>query len=928
MKKTFGKVISLSLAAVMLLSVAMMGVTAFAATEYTQDNYRYTVSGGEATLTKAVSVSGDVVIPDTLGGYSVTAIGAAAFANCTQLTGVTMPESVKSIGNSAFENCNALEEFTVPAGVTSVGESVFRSCTSLEKIDVENGNTAYTTDETGVLFTKDKTKIVSYPAGNGRVEYVIPAYVKEVERYAFAGSAYIEEVIWNNPDIKFGIGAFSNCISLARVTIPEGTKGLSDWLFNACYSLTEVNLPESLEVISGGAFHWCPSLESIELPSGLRYIRDNAFNECYSLKKVVLPEGLEGIYPKAFEKCYSLESIYIPDSVTYIGQMAFYQCFALKEIRIPGRVDILNNATLRYCYDLSNVTLSDSVKVIGDEAFMDAKSLRTITIPENVNTVTGRAFINCIAFESVVVDSDNAYFTAGRNGILFNKNNTKLVCFPANKADKIYNVPESVTEIGAYAFCSAQNLAAVVIPESVTSIEAAAFYSDNIRDIYFEGTQEQWNSFAVATDTATPVKAAVHFNHKSTDHVHEYAQSITDAPDCSGNGTKIYTCTCGENTEVSYHYVGSSRKMCDGGNYEWIDVKTPDCSAMGEKYYCCDKCGFKFWDCAVAKLPHDVKITVASSSVEYECNDCDYTHSETIPSGSKYIHYKSEEKERVHIYGVGEQIVVPSPPEKEDLTFFGWTDENGEIAQLGTMPDENLILTASYGTILEESSFGLTATFDEGCFDEDVKLSVKETDGISDPGGIYIPEGETYIPLGVFEIKMVNDKDQPVQPNEGKTVKLRFPIPEGYTENDEFLITHWFIEGKREQFSNVDKGPKIGKAIVEDGHIIIEISKFSEFAIHAKSRAKVTRLPSKTSYYYRENINLSGIELEVMKPDGTFEKVTDTSKMTVRGYDYSKVGTQSVTVEYEENTVSFEVNISYAWWQWIIRILFLGIFWY
>lgn len=932
MKKTFRKALSLSLAVIMIMGVAMMGITAYAATEYTQDNYRYTVSGGNATLTKATSASGDVSIPANLGGYPVTAIGASAFVNCSELTGITIPDSVKSIGNSAFENCTALEEVVIPAGVTSVGDSVFRSCTSLERIDVEEGNTAYTTDETGVLFTKDKTKIVSYPAGNGRVEYVIPAYVEKVAKYAFAGSAYLEEVIWDDPEIEFGIGAFSNCVSLARVTIPEGTTDLIDWLFNACYSLTEVNLPESLEAVGGGVFHWCTSLESIEIPSGVKQIRDNAFNECYSLKNIVLPEGLEGIYPKAFEKCYSLESVYIPDSVTYIGQSAFYQCFALKEIKIPGGVDILTNSVLRYCFDLEKVTISDSVEVISDEAFMDARSLETVTIPENVNTVTGKAFVNCTAFESIAVDSGNAYFTADENGILFNKNKTKLVYFPANKTDKIYNVPDSVTEIGAYAFANSQTLAAVVIPDSVTEVEAAAFYGNNIRDIYFEGSQEQWDSFAAATDTANPVKAQLHFNYESTDHVHEYAQSFSEIPDCSANGTKVYACLCGETAEISWHY-GTGKMMCDGGNYEWVDAETADCAQMGKKDYCCDKCGFKFWDSAVATHPHDMKITVTASAVDYECADCGYTYSETIPAGSKYVHYKSEEAERVHIYSIGEQIVVPPSPEKEEFTFFGWTDENGEVVQLGTMPDKNLILTESFGKILEESEFRVTATFDEGCFNENVNLSVKEADGLSELGSIYMKQDKKFHQLSFFNIKMVNDEGKAVQPNEGKKVKLRFPIPEGYTESDDFLITHWVsTTGKREQFSNYEKpavnGVEIGKAIVEDGYIIIEIENFSEFAIHVASRASVTKLPSKTSYYYRENINLSGIELEVMKDDGTVEKVTDTSKMTVSGYDYSKVGTQTVTVEYEGNEASFEVEVSYAWWQWIIRILFLGIFWY
>ena len=261
--------------------------------------------------------------------------------------------------------------------------------------------------------------------------------------------------------------------------------------------------------------------------------------------------------------------------------------------------------------------------------------------------------------------------------------------------------------------------------------------------------------------------------------------------------------------------------------------------------------------------------------------------------------------------------------------LLGWLNADGnEVSIPATMPSKNLEFTAKLRYVSRSEAFDVTATYDEDCFSEDASLSIKEVGGVNEAGGIYMPKDEIYTPLGFFNIKMVNGEDKPVQPNNGKKVKLRFPIPAGYTDRDEYLITHWFTGGGREQFSNVDKGPKIGKAVIENGYIIIEVGQFSEFAIHVKSRASVTKLPSKTSYYYRENINLSGIELEVMAADGTVEKVTDTSKMTVSGYDYSKVGTQTVTVEYEGSKVSFDVEVSYAWWQWIIRILFLGIFWY
>lgn len=917
------KLISVFLAAALLFGISAMGISAFAATVYTEGEYSYTVSNGEATITKAAGVSGKVTLPATLGGYPVTAIGGSAFVNNVAITETVIPDSVKTIGSSAFEGCTALAKINIPASVTSIGSSVFRSCTDLEKITVEEGNPSYTADETGVLFSKDKTKIVSYPAGNKRTEYVIPDYVTEIERYAFAGNKNLEEIIWNNPDLILGLGAFSYCTSLTRVTIPEGTTHLSDWLFNACFSLSEVNLPESLETIAAGAFHWCISLEHIELPSGLKELGNNAFRECEGLKSITLPDGLEAIYPNAFHQCYSLESINIPESVTYIGANAFYQCFSLKEITFPEGIKTVFGSVMRYCDKLEKVNLPESVVAINDESFMDCRSIKTLSIPKNVETVTGGAFINCAALEKISVDADNAYFTAGSDGILFSKDGAKLVYYPANKQQKVYTVPDTVTSIGTYAFCSAQNLATVVIPDSVTTIEAAAFYGLNIRDIYFEGTQEEWNAFAVATDTANPVKANVHFNYNGTDHVHEYSQAITTEPTCSGNGTKSYTCSCGESTEISYHYT-TGKMMCLGVSYESVIVEDADCSAAGTRNLCCDKCGNALAVRETAKPEHSMNISVSDSAIDFECTDCGYAYTEEIPADAGYVYYKGDERERAHIYHTGDKIVTPPTPEKEGYTFFGWKDESGNVVELGTMPDKNMILTASFGKILEAENFGVTATFDEGCFDEDVSLSVKELSGESKLGDFYVVDNEIYSQVGLFNIKMVNDSDKVVQPNSGKKVTVKFAIPEGYTEHNIFAISHWKSDGTREKFTTENSDG----ARIENGYIIIEVGEFSEFSIHVKSSAAISKLPSKTAYNYKEGIDLSGIELTVTKDDGSVEKVTDTSRMTVSGYDSSKIGEQTVTVECEGSSAQFTVSVNYAWWQWIIRILLLGFLWY
>lgn len=158
MKKTIKKVLATMLVAVMLLSAAPLSgiadydwgsffATKAAAEEstdvcYTDGYYTYTVSDGNATITNVdTSISGDIEIPSTLGGYPVTGIGGAAFCYCDDLVNVTIPDSVTSIGDFAFWGCTELISVTIGSGVTSIEYDIFGGCTKLKNIKVDEDNT-------------------------------------------------------------------------------------------------------------------------------------------------------------------------------------------------------------------------------------------------------------------------------------------------------------------------------------------------------------------------------------------------------------------------------------------------------------------------------------------------------------------------------------------------------------------------------------------------------------------------------------------------------------------------------------------------------------------------------------------------------------------------------------------------------------------
>ena len=132
------KIVSIILTIIFVISIMPIGLFSIVSAEttnYIEGFYTYTVKNGEATITDCfTSISGDVTIPSTLGGYPVTSIGHHAFNNCTSLVNITIGHSVTSIGQSAFESCTSLTSISIPNSVTSIGYRTFSDCENLEDV--------------------------------------------------------------------------------------------------------------------------------------------------------------------------------------------------------------------------------------------------------------------------------------------------------------------------------------------------------------------------------------------------------------------------------------------------------------------------------------------------------------------------------------------------------------------------------------------------------------------------------------------------------------------------------------------------------------------------------------------------------------------------------------------------------------------------
>ncbi|MDR0563205.1 MAG: leucine-rich repeat domain-containing protein [Spirochaetaceae bacterium] len=242
-----------------------------------------------SVLVKYIGAGGAVVIPTDLeiteigpnafGNTSVQSavipqgvakIAGYAFTNCPQLTAVTIPDSVTDMGDGAFSKCAQLRSVNIPLGVAAIGESIFSDCTALSNITVDSYNRFYTAID-GVLFTYDRTVLITYPAGKTDAQYAVPKGVTEIKQNAFSSNVNLIEVEFPEGLTIIGDRAFYNCKGLGALTIPSSVASIGDRAFNRCSGLTALTIPAGLKRIGSSAFDGCTNLVTIQLTRTTEY---------------------------------------------------------------------------------------------------------------------------------------------------------------------------------------------------------------------------------------------------------------------------------------------------------------------------------------------------------------------------------------------------------------------------------------------------------------------------------------------------------------------------------------------------------------------------------------------------------------------------------------------------------------------------------
>lgn len=232
-------------------------------------------------------------VPAEIDGKAVTALGEECFYGCTELTEVVLPESLEKISSYAFQGCISLTEITIPETVGIIEDFGFEGCLALTAIEVDADNESYCSED-GVLYTRNKTNLLRYPAAKPDHEFAVPPEVGVIAPWCFTDCRYLRDVTMENVK-AMGADVFMGCTALQTVALSEKIPALIGATFAKCEMLTSVVIPDSVTEIGDRCFFGCASLNDIGTPQKLEKIGEMAFYGCVSLTDITLPGSLKEI---------------------------------------------------------------------------------------------------------------------------------------------------------------------------------------------------------------------------------------------------------------------------------------------------------------------------------------------------------------------------------------------------------------------------------------------------------------------------------------------------------------------------------------------------------------------------------------------------------------------------------------------------------
>ena len=482
-------------------------------------------------LEGCTSTETNLIIPDTIDGLTVTELSGKAFGSTPDqlYETISIPATVTYISeDNPFMYCISLREiiidsgnenYIVENGVLYTADKSLLICYPLKmegkSLTIPEGVVEigiagiYGTQLEEIKFPSTLENIRNYAlGGNAKLKSadMSSTRIEKIGFCSFSDCAVLSEVIFPDTLIEIDTGAFLDCSSLAEVTLPESLKAVGQYSFTGT-AMTSITVPDSVTSIGYCAFGYADETTPVDdfliigSYNSAAYTYSIDYDEDYDYKNefaFTTPEvaaeqaeydALEKDIYNDFEyakidgeavitRYYGVDSkIEIPEEingmpVTRIYTSAFSSSTA-EEIIIPESVKTIDKLVFYSCTDLKNLTIKGA-ETIGEGAFVSCNALENITISGNCKEIQGdEPFISCTNLQSInVTDGDGAY--SSENGVLYNKEKTILLAYPASKTDKEFKVPDGVKEISMSAFCY-NNFLEKVDLSGVERIDAYAF---------------------------------------------------------------------------------------------------------------------------------------------------------------------------------------------------------------------------------------------------------------------------------------------------------------------------------------------------------------------------------------------------------------------------------------------------------------------
>lgn len=451
---------ALGLAAVMACSLAVP-----AAAEYVEDK--------ELTIgTALASDSGDE--------FKYSSFGELIKYNGTA-ENVVIPDNIRTITAGAFAGNKTVKTITIPAKVSEIAAGAFSDCTALTAIKVNSANGTYEVEK-GVLYLwyGSKKMLHTYPAAKTGESFTVPSGVCRVLSNAFKGTSKLKTVKLSKTVEQLNDYAFSGCKSLKTVTITTNVKEVGANVF--------LNCPKLQSITGGSDKPW--NRESCVTVNGVLY-SPYADLLCYpegkTDKTFTIPEKFGGCYIQegSISNNKYLQKVMLRGDMVLSGSRFFSGCSSLASVEVSAvkgynTLSSKNGVLFRegelVYYPAAKKGESYTVPkdtTVCSYAFADAKNLKTVTLSEGVR-VPSNGSVSIVgggssSVSAIKVNSKHKELSA-KDGVLYNKDKTELICVPPQCEKKSLKLPSSVGKIYGGAFANCNTIESVEIPRGVRNV--------------------------------------------------------------------------------------------------------------------------------------------------------------------------------------------------------------------------------------------------------------------------------------------------------------------------------------------------------------------------------------------------------------------------------------------------------------------------